>query len=70
MEVKAKGLKPNVPVKVKSIIIKDNGKKSFSEKKPAFFIMDEMNNKWIIELRDGEEVGRWNMDYILYTEWL
>ena len=70
MEIKAKEIKPNKPIRVKSIEIKDGGKKSFSEKKVAYYIVDETANRWVVEVRDGKEHGRWNMDYIVFVEWL
>lgn len=73
MEIKAKNLSVNKPYKVKSILIKDNGKTSFSEnseKRAAFFIVDENQNRWVVEIRDGKEVGRWNFDHIIYVEWV
>jgi len=70
MEIKGKKLAPNKTVRVKSILVKDQGKTSFNEKKPAFFTMDETNNCWVVEVRDGKEFGRWNVNYIVHIEWL
>jgi len=70
VEIKGKKITQNKPIRVKSIMVRNQGKTVFSDRKQGFFVVDDTNHRWIIEIRDGQEYGRWNMDCVEYVEWL